>query len=74
MRLRLCFAKVFQISSKKSKKLKQIDFNLEKKIGSSDFFITDAKVNNNQNPNRLIGESSIKNIQNLRKFIREFID
>ena len=68
------FAKVFQISSKKSKKLKQIDFNLEKKIGSSDFFITDAKVNNNQNPNRLVGESSIKNIQNLRKFIREFID
>ena len=68
------FAKIFQLGSKKVKKLNQIDFELEKAVGSSDFMIKNVKVNNSINMKNVTKNAIVKNIQNLRVFIREFID
>ena len=68
------FAKVFQIGSKKAKNIKQIYFNLEKKVGEVDFIITNVKINNNQNIENIEEIFLVKNIQNLRSHIRKIID
>mgnify|MGYP000244399773 CR=1 FL=1 len=68
------FAKIFQLGSKKVKKLNQIDFELEKAVGSSDFTIKNVKINNSNNMQNITKKAYVKNIQNLRVFIREFID
>ncbi len=69
------FAKAFQVGSKKVKNIKDIYFNLEKSIGSSDFVISDIKINDIKNNNKEVNEIYlVKNIQNLRAFIREVID
>ena len=68
------FAKVFQIGSKKAKNIKQIYFNLEKKVGETDFIITNVKINNNQNIENIEEIFLVKNIQNLRSHIRKIID
>ena len=68
------FAKIFQLGSKKVKKLNQLDFELEKAVGSSDFMIKNVKVNNSINMKNVTKNAIVKNIQNLRVFIREFID
>ncbi len=57
------------------KNIKDIYFNLEKSIGSSDFVISDIKINDIKNNNKEVNEIYlVKNIQNLRAFIREVID
>ncbi len=69
------FAKAFQVGSKKVKNIKDIYFNLEKSIGSSDFIISDIKINDIKNNNKESNEIYlVKNIQNLRSFVREVID
>ena len=68
------FAKIFQLGSKKVKKLNQIDFELEKAVGSSDFTIKNVKINNSNNMQNITKKAYVKNIQNLRVCIREFID
>ena len=69
------FAKAFQVGSKKVKNIKDIYFNLEKSIGTSDFIISDIKVNDIKNKSKKSNEIYlVKNIQNLRAFIREVID
>ncbi len=66
------FAKVFQIGSKKIKNVKEIQFDLEKNIGERDFVITNVKIDNNdRNSNELF---LIKNIQNLRSYVRQAIN
>ena len=68
------FAKIFQISSKKVKSIKQINFVLEKNINDTEFIITKVKINNKDN-NKFSEEIFlVKNIQNLRSHIRNVID
>ena len=38
------FAKKFQVSSKKVKKIKQINFDIEREIGKSDFILKNVKL------------------------------
>ena len=66
------FAKVFQIGTKKIKNIKQIYFDLDKNVGETDFIIKNVKINNLETQNS--GEFLVKNIQNLRSFIRKVID
>ena len=68
------FAKVFQIGSKKIKKIKNIYFELEKNIGDTDFIINNVKIGNLENNNELNEIFLVKNIQNLRSHIRKIID
>ena len=68
------FAKVFQISSKKVKNIKQINFNLEKELGKKEFSITNVKINNIENNQKSNQIFFVKNIQNLRMHIRKVID
>ncbi len=69
------FAKVFQIGSKKIKNIKNIHFNLEKSIGETDFIISDVKINDLEIKNNKSNDFYlIKNIQNLRAFIRKVFD
>ena len=68
------FAKIFQIGSKKVKKIKQIHFDLEKNIGVSDFVIKNVKINNIENNSIFSEIFLIKNIHNLRSHIRKVID
>ncbi len=68
------FAKIFQISSKKVKKIKQIYFDLEKNIGDKDFVITNVKINNLENEEKSAELFNVKNIQNLRSHIRKVIN
>ena len=68
------FAKVFQVSSKKAKKINNVQFDLEKNIGSSDFVISNFTINNINETNTKNKIFIIKNIQNLRASIREIID
>ena len=66
------FAKVFQVGSKKVKNIKEIYFDLEKNIGETDFIITNVKIDNKA---KILKEIFlIKNIQNLRSYIRKIID
>ncbi len=66
------FAKVFQIGTKKIKNIKQIYFDLDKNVGETDFIIKNVKINNLETQNS--EEFLVKNIQNLRSFIRKVID
>ena len=68
------FAKKFQISSKKVKKIKQINFDIEREIGKSDFILKNVKVDNVDDPNKFNEIFFVKNIQNLRAHIREILD
>ena len=68
------FAKVFQISSKKIKNIKIIYFDLEKRVGEEDFVISNVKINNIENGKKKDEIYLIKNIQNLRSYIRKVID
>ncbi len=68
------FAKAFQISSKKAKKIDQIDFDLEKSINDTEFIISNVKINNLKNFEKSNLNFPIKNIQNLRASIRKIID
>ena len=69
------FAKVFQIGSRRIKNLKNIYFSLEKSIGETDFIISDVKTNNLETKNNKPNEVYlVKNIQNLRAFIRKVVD
>ena len=50
-------------------------FNLEKSIGETDFIISDIRVNNPEKKNNKSDKFYlVKNIQNLRSLIRNFID
>ena len=68
------FAKIFQISSKKVKHIKNIYFDLQKDIGTTDFVITNIKINNFKNNENLDEVFLVKNIQNLRSYIRKIIN
>ena len=68
------FAKTFQIGSKKIKNIKQITFDLEKNIGDEDFIITNVKVDNMKINDDLNQIFLIKNIQNLRSYIRKLVN
>ena len=68
------FAKTFQIGSNKIKNIKQITFDLEKNVGDEDFIITNVVINNMKikaNSNKTF---LVKNIQNLRSYIRNIVD
>ena len=68
------FAKVFQISSKKIKKVKHLYFDLEKNIGDTNFLISNVKVNNQEKKELQNQIFQVKNIQNLRSHIRQIIN
>ena len=68
------FAKKFQLSSKKVKKIKQINFDIEREIGKSDFILKNVKVDNIDDPNKFNEIFFVKNIQNLRAHIRKILD
>ncbi len=69
------FAKVFQIGSKKTKKIKNIYFNIEKSIGDTDFIISNIQINEKKTNSKESEEFyTVKNIQNLRAVIRNFVD
>ena len=68
------FAKIFQVSSKKVKSIKQINFILEKNINDTEFIIKKVKINNKDNNKFSEKIFLVKNIQNLRSHIRNVID
>ena len=68
------FAKTFQIGSNKIKNIKQIYFDLEKNIGDKNYVITNVKVDNMKKDANLNEIFYVKNIQNLRSYIRKIID
>ena len=68
------FAKRFQVSSKKVKKIKQINFDLEREIGKSNFILKNVKVNNINEQNKFNEIFFVKNIQSLRAHIRKIVD
>ena len=68
------FAKIFQVSSKKVKSIKQINFTLEKNINDTEFIIKKVKINNKDNNKSSEKIFLVKNIQNLRSHIRNVID
>ena len=68
------FAKIFQIGSKKVKKIEQINFDAEKDIGSTEFTISNIKINNINSKEKSNQKFNVKNIQNLRANIRKVVD
>ena len=68
------FAKIFQIGSNKIKNIKQIHFDLEKEYGQTDFIIKNVKINDGERNLKSNDIFLIKNIQNLRSYIRELIN
>ena len=68
------FAKTFQVGSKKAKDIREIYFDLEKDLGSSDFIINNVKINNKGNFTNADGIFVVKNIQSLRSYVRTVID
>ena len=68
------FAKAFQIASNKAKKIKQIHFDLEKIIGETDFIIKNVKINDDDRNLKSNDIFLVKNIQNLRSYIRDLIN
>ena len=68
------FAKIFQISSKKIKNIRQMDFDIEKNIGDNIFIISNIKIDNKEIKNSSNEVFLVKNIQNLRSHIRKVID
>ena len=65
------FAKTFQISSKKAKKINQIYFDLEKQVDDTDFTIKNVRINNIKKLDEIF---IVSNIQNLRSFLRKLTD
>ena len=68
------FARIFQIGSNKVKNIKQIHFDLEKDYGQTDFIIKNVNINDNAKNLKTDDIFIIKNIQNLRSYIRELIN
>ena len=68
------FAKVFQVSSKKIKKVKNLYFDLEKNIGDNNFLISNIKVDDIEKKELQNQIFYVKNIQNLRSYVRQIID
>ena len=68
------FAKTFQVATKKIKNIKNIYFDIEKTVGKSDFTISNVKLNNLENEVKSKEIFVIRNIQNLRVFIRKLVD
>ena len=68
------FAKTFQVGSKKVKDIQEIYFDIEKDLGFSDFIIKNIKINRRGNFKNSDGIFVVKNIQNLRSYIRKIID
>jgi len=68
------FAKRFQVSSKKVKKIKQINFDIERDIGKSDFIIKNVKINDINEPDKFNEIFFVKNIQSLRAHISKIVD
>ena len=68
------FAKVFQIGTKKVKKIKDIYFDLERNIGDSDFTISNVRIDDSDKNKHSKEIFTIKNIQNLRSYLRNVID
>jgi hypothetical protein len=68
------FAKTFQVGSKKAKDIQEIYFDLEKDLGSSDLILKNVKINSSGNFTNTDGIFVVKNIQNLRSYIRKVID
>ena len=67
------FAKTFQVGSKKAKDIEEIYFDLEKDLGSSDYLLKNVKISGSGNFTNSDGIFVIKNIQNLRSYIRKII-
>ncbi len=68
------FAKVFQVSSKVVKKIKNLYFDAEKNIGDTNFSISNIRVNNLEKKELQDQFFEVKNIQNLRSHIRKIIN
>ena len=68
------FAKTFQVGSKKAKDIQEIYFDLEKDLGSSDLILKNVKIKSSGNFTNSGGIFVVKNIQNLRAYIRKVID
>ena len=68
------FAKIFQIGSNKIKNIKQINFDLEKEYGQTDFIIKNVNINDGEKNLKSKDIFFVKNIQNLRSYIRELIN
>ena len=68
------FAKIFQVGSNKVKNINKIYFDVEKISGDSNFIISNVKINNDQNKENSNEIFLVKNIQNLRSYIRKIID
>ena len=68
------FAKTFQIGSNKVKNIRQIYFDLEKNIGSEVVTISNIRINTSDNTKNLGKVFIVKNIQNLRAFLRQIIN
>ena len=68
------FAKIFQVGSNKVKNINKIYFDIEKISGDSNFIISNVKINNDQNKENSNEIFLVKNIQNLRSYIRKIID
>ena len=68
------FAKVFQVSSKVVKKIKNLYFDAEKNIGDTNFSISNIRLNNQEKKELQDQFFEVKNIQNLRSHIRKIIN
>ena len=68
------FAKIFQVSSKKIKKIKNLYFELEKNVDETNFLISNIKINDLEKKELQKQIFEIKNIQNLRSHIRQIIN
>ncbi len=68
------FAKTFQVGSKKIKSIKEIYFILEKKFGDTNFVIRNVKINNGENNKNIKEIFLVKNIHNLRSYIRDVVN
>ena len=68
------FAKIFQINSKKIKKIKKINFNIKKKLDEKDFLISNIVLNDNQIKVDDNLSFLVKNIQELKVFARDALN
>ena len=51
-----------------------MDFDIEKDLGDNNFIISNIKIDNKENKNSSSEVFLVKNIQNLRSYIRKVID
>ena len=65
---------VYDQKSQKVKDIQEIYFDLEKDLGSSDLILKNVKINSSGNFTNSDDIFVVKNIQNLRSFIRKVID